>query len=242
MNLLQLVQLLQQESSGVQTITTAQNQTGELKRMVDWVKQANMAIQRRHTNWRWMRKGVLIQTLPNTESIPVGVAGPSVVDYDIATGTVTSGSIWSRFSRWHTGDLMWKAWDPIAGENTSRWLNWLEYDEFRQLWLLQPQPASSSSFYTVDPNNAILLGPPMQSSYSLVGEYQRNPITLTDDDDEPEFPERFHELIVWEALKKYGYYESAQEAIMRANFEASQLWHALEADQKPATNFSDALC
>lgn len=238
MNLLQLVQLLQQESSGIQSITTAQNQTGELKRMVDWVKQADRSIQRRHPNWRWMRKGFQILVPANTGSLSYDSA--LVTDYDPDTG-LTGAAIGSRFSRWIDGDVQTKIFETSAGESSSRWINWLEFDEFKQMWRLQPQPPAPPAFYSIDPENQLVLGPETDTAYTIIGEYQRNSVALVNDTDEPEYPEEFHELAVWEALKKYGLYESAQEAISRANFEASQIWHKLEFSQKPQTNFGNPL-
>jgi hypothetical protein len=46
-------------------------------------------------------------------------------------------------------------------------------------------------------------------------------------------PVRFHNLIVYEAMKKYGFFESASEILANANYQAGRTMRQLEADQLP---------
>lgn len=230
MDFLDCAKLLQQESSGIQTLTAVENQTGELKRLADWTSQAHEDIQSRHENWRWMRKQFTVTTVSGTDTYAPGDCT------DVAAAAPIS-----RFDRWLTEPGTVKIYLQSAGEGTSRWLTFVPWDEFRLLYRLQPQPDSAPAFWTVDPDENLVLGPGPDAAYVVVGDYQRSPLVWTAGTEEPEFPARFHRLIVWEALKKYALFESAQEVLARANKEASPLWAALRRSQLPPTGFGNPL-
>ena len=82
-----------------------------------------------------------------------------------------------------------------------------------------------------------MIAPPTDEARVLFYDYWRTPQILEDDEDEPIMPSRYHDLIVYWALKKYGLYEAATEAIARADMEINRLLPELEMDQLPPVRF-----
>lgn len=232
MNSLELAQELESEAVGIRSIA-AFNPTasGESGRLCNWIKQAHEEIQNAFDDWRWMRVGWTLNTVAGTDSYSYGSCT------DALTGTAIS-----RFARWYGGDLITSIYLQSAGAGTKRWLTWLEWDDFRQLYKRQPIPNGSPAFWTVNPQNQIVFGPTPDGVYVVGGDYHRSPLDFTDGADTPEFPSRFHRLVVWWALMKYGLYESAPEVIARAKSEKSMLWRSLQDDQRPPTHFANPLC
>ena len=62
-------------------------------------------------------------------------------------------------------------------------------------------------------------------------EYYRSAQRLTADADIPEMPSQFHELIVWYAIKRYGYREAASEVLSAASDFSKSYMRQLEANQ-----------
>ena len=64
---------------------------------------------------------------------------------------------------------------------------------------------------------------------------------LAADGDIPEMPERFHDLIVYRAMEKYAYRESAGEVLARAKEEGRRILRQLELDQLDAVLFGEPM-
>jgi hypothetical protein len=94
MNYLQLCQRVAQEAGIVGTFpTTTTGQTGELKRIVDWVAEAYTNLQN-ETNWRWLRKRAVFNTVANQREY----AYTDVTD-------ISAGTAISRFKDWRINDI-----------------------------------------------------------------------------------------------------------------------------------------
>ena len=70
------------------------------------------------------------------------------------------------------------------------------------------QPA----FFTIRPDNKILIGPTPDNIYTITYDYYKAPKVLTADADVPYIPSQFQRVIVGRALMLYGNFESAAEA------------------------------
>lgn len=195
--------------------TTVVSQTGESLRIVNWVNDAWESIQNRRKSWRWLRTAKSFNTVAGTQS------------YSLATLTLTA----VPFGRWW--ETHFSAYLTSAGQGGERPLIWIPYDDFRNYYLFGAIAAIQSQpiHVTVGPDESVLFGPIPNDIYTVRSEYQKGAARMAADGDTPGMPAQFHMLIVWEALKLYALYESAQEALEAARRGADPLWDELEDSQ-----------
>lgn len=233
---LQLTRKLRQEceiaaaSNNIPAAVTGQ--TGQLKRVVDWTASAWDDIQRRHTNWRWMRRGF---TLPT-------VAGTASYAYTSATDTDASAAI-SRFGHWWAHDLEdpFRCYLTSGGVSGEYRLSYMPWEGFKWIYGIGTQNQGKPAYVSVDHLNKLHIGPKPDAIYTISGDFQRSAQTLAADGDEPEMPSQFHDLIVYWAMEKYGANSIAQEIFARGRMEANRLMRALEANQLPALELAPPL-
>jgi hypothetical protein len=80
----------------------------------------------------------------------------------------------------------------------------------------------------IGPDQSLNLGPPPDGEYTITGDFFVTPQELVLDADVPfHFPTRFHLLIVYKAMTKYGGYEAAPEVSQRGLDEYSRLFSQL---------------
>lgn len=233
MNYLELAQKLRQEceipGTGPSAVT---GQLGQLKRVVDWTKDAYRDIQIRYPNWRWMRKPFTFNTVADDDTYEYG----DVTD-------VEAGVAIARFSRWRVDDpcdppLAYLQSGGVGGQYRLVFMPW---DYFKQVYKIGTQNASSPIHITVDPANRLLIGPKPNGVYVVTGDFQRGAQILAANDDTPEMPSDYHELIVYWAMRKYGANTVAQEILARANTEGVSMMRNLEINQLPAVGMAEPL-
>lgn len=208
--------------------STVASQTGELGRIVKWVKDAWTDLQQAREDWLWMRKSFTVNT----------TASDGVYTYSDCTDTVTALAI-ARWARWYRDDFkIFLTSTGVSGETPLIWEDW-EY--FRHIYRYGTQTNGPPIHVSQDPTGAIVLGPVPDDIYTVSGDYQLAPQTLAVDGDTPEMPSRFHRLIVYEAMSRYGGNRVAPEAMLRAASEGGALRVALELDQLPKMSYGDAL-
>ena len=117
----------------------------------------------------------------------------------------------------------------------------MEYDTFLQRYKFGAQTNGQPENFSVDSDGNLVLGPKPDDVYVVRGTFQRGPQTLALDADTPEMPSRFHLLIMYEAMSKYGGNRIAPEAMVRAVSEGGRLRAALERDQLPPLTFGGPL-
>ncbi len=226
---LQLCAKLRQETTDSGTgPTTVVGQTGELARFVSWVCDSYTELQQDRDDWLFLRKSFTVNT----------VAGTGEYAYGACTDTATSALI-SRFSRWYRDTL--RCYLSSAGVASEYRLIPLEWDVFRRLYRSGPQTDGQPVYVSFDPTDRIALGPEPSAVYVVTGDCQKGPQTLALDADEPEMPSRFHNLIVYEAMIRYGFNRVAPEALQFAQAEGSRLRGALELSQLPRMSVGEPL-
>lgn len=233
---LQLCQYLRQEAvdSGSGPSAVA-GQSGELARFVKWVSDAYVELQNAREDWLWMRRNFTVSTVIGTDSYA----------YTDCTDTTTGIAI-ARFSRWYQGyDIngfpYFSQYLTSTGVGGEAPLLWLEWDRFRRLYKFGAQNNAQPAHYSVSPDMKFVIGPKPDDVYTISGAYQLGPQILAADVDVPEMPTRFHNLIVYEALSKYGGSRVAPEAILRASSEGGALRAALELSQLPSLSYGGPL-
>lgn len=217
MNYLQLAQRLRQEAgaSGVGP-TAVTGQTGESQRLVNWINTAWLEIQGLHDVWGFMRKPFEFQ-----------VAGGT----NMTTPTEAGLTDW-RY--WHRETL--RCWRTALGISDEQWLVEWDYHVFRDTYRFNQNRTlvGRPLVFAVEPNSkGLMYGPLMDTTYTVVGEYQTVPKQLVNDGDVPDLQEHQHMIIVYKALEYYGLFESAGEVITRAQKQYAALLSQLEREQLP---------
>lgn len=201
--------------AGAQPATVV-GQTGRLLKIVEWTRDAWIAIQNSRPGWLFLRAEF--------------------------SGETTAGQALYTAASWGLDDLA--AWidDPhattlyrttagVADEGEIRALPWPLYRRAYQRGVQTPKRPTA---FAVSPDNAFALGPAPDDAYTVRGEYRRTAQRLADNDDVPRgLPERFHDIIAWRALIELATFDEAPEAVQRAIGEYRARLQDLERDQLP---------
>lgn len=187
----------------------------ETARLKTWVQDAWRDIQTERTNWRFLFcEGEYV--VPQYVSVvyPPEFEARQISDWQNFTVRIAP----SGYGR-HRSDL-------LIPQNY-----WVMRDTFPH----RPHQFGKPSSYSIHPNTeALHISPASDREYELFYDYYRTPQELDDDNEEPIMPDRFHMLIVWMALERYGGYEVAQDVVSRAQMQSAKLMAALIEDQLPA--------
>jgi hypothetical protein len=233
---LQLAQKLRRQciSNNASGPDSVLNQTGLLEKVVEWVADSYQEIQIRYPNWRWMKSDFTLQT----------VAGTDAYAYGACVDTNTTTAI-SRFACWWLQDLQ----DPpklhltATGFSDQGWLTYLPYNQFRSYYKFGARQTEQKRpvHISIDDADRIVIGPKPDAIYTVSAQYQRGPQKLLADNDTPDMPDRFHDLIMYYAMERYGVNSIAAEKIAEANLHSHRLMQALEQSQLPEMVFGGPL-
>lgn len=222
---LQICQDVARESGTIPNVgdpATAQGQTGRLLRLVNWVQDAWLDIQREQDAWRWLEKEFTASLIVNKRDYSAG-------DLNIA----------SRFADWKYSDVegtgLFTMYKTSEGQSTEQVLAFKEWDSFRRQFMLGQaltQPGTPM-WFSINPENQVVLYPTPDVAHTLRGVYRRGPQSLSADDDAPEMPDRFHKAIQWRALVLLAIFDEApiQLPVWQSNFNA--VMARLREDQLP---------
>ena len=201
--------------TGPVSVTTA---TGIEARIVNYVKNAWIDIQTHPKSWKWQWRryeasaGVPLQTILNTREYTLtgvqSIRVRSLRSYLTATGT-----------------------------SDRQRMGWVPWQKFEDRFGTTDETADRPIQVTREPTGDLKLYPKPDAAYSIEFEYFKTAQILTDNGDVPEMPSDYHQLIIYEALKRFGKAEDAPE-IIRLGEEAagsdgnegrpvSGLWRAL---------------
>lgn len=219
MNYLQLCQRLASEvgiASGPSAVT---GQTGELLRAVNWVNDAWRDIQLRHDNWQWMRAGFTITCVGGTH-----------------TYTATDAGL-TDFARWDTQHI--RVYTTSTADEYE--LTHVPYDDFRKVYMMGSIPSGKPAYYTVTPDSSLRFYPTPDFAHTIYGDYYKAPTELTADTDTPAMSSRWHIMIVYGAMMKYGVFEAAAEIYQAGEKEYRRLMLHLEREELPETGEPEPL-
>jgi len=196
--------------------TSVTEQTGQLLRLVNWVQQAWVEIQLMRPNWNFMHSEFTFNMVAETR------------DYLAADYSINDMKLWDENS--------FIAYETAEGESTQFPLIYLKYATWRDVYRVGMNVRTSDKpvYITVLPTNKIRFEPAPDKVYTIEGDYKRSTQYITADADElTNFPDDFHMLIVWQALKYYGFYENAPEVLDEAEVNFDNLLFRLEIEQLP---------
>lgn len=175
------------------------------------------------------------------DSIGVDEYAPGDITDDTTNAAIT------RFKEWIINDIdnppvVFLASDGVGTQRWMVWTTWANYKTLYRIGTVQPGPPVHIA---IDPQNNLVIGPKpgpsLDGPYTITGEYRKSAQILAADGDEPEMPEDFHYLIVYRALEKYGWQESASEVIDRAQLEGGREMTRLRRNQLPHFKRTDPL-
>lgn len=212
MTFLELCQRLRQEAgiSGSGPVSVL-GQTGEMKRVVDWISTAYEDIQNMHNSWRFLRADFSFPTINNVQ------------DYTPAAVNLP------EFAEWMRDDL--RIYQTSVADET--YLSYVPWAAFRQNYLFGSQRTETSrpTIVSVRPNTALSLWQVPNGAYTVSGEYFKTADIMTANASVPVIPARFQLIIVWKALMYYGAYAAADEKYAHGNNEFKTMKSRLELDQ-----------
>lgn len=214
MTYLELCQAVRQESGGIAGSgpSSVSGQTGDLKRVVDWVRRAYNDIQLESSQWRWLTAQFQFTTIAGVQAYSPTAAG-----------------IAARFDRWNPRTIRLNR----TGPQDEIPLEYISYDEFRAIYLTGPRPESRPSVVSITPADELIFGNIPDAVYTVTGEYQKSLQVLTTDADVPEMPTQYHDAILYWALTKYARFESAPEVYQDAMDNYRRLMTGLRIHQLP---------
>ncbi len=231
MNYLQLAQRLRRKcrvnGSGPTSLT---GQSEESMRLLDFVNEAWGAIQRMHTDWRFLRGSCTAVTVQgqNTYSATTDFA-------------LTDFGYWAL--DYESGDTF-RNYVTATGPASEIFMEVWDYDWWRNAYLYGALRTSYSRPIGVAlaPDNSLACGPITASGYTLAGDYYKVPSEMTVATDIPALPVQFHMAIVYRAMMFYGASEAAPEVYDDGLIEFNKIIRQIEATQLRRARLPGAMC
>ena len=221
---LQLAQRLRQEARIAGTgPTTTIGQTGELKKLVDWLDDAYADIQQEYETWNFLRTAF-------TASITSGTA-----TYTPAAAGVTN------HAHWITDDV--RCYLTATGVSDEQEIFYMEWEEFKRTYLFGSMSTQSGrpTMFSIKADNSITFWPVPDDTYTVTGEYYRTPYEMTLNAHTPAFPARFHMIVMWRALMLYAADYGEWDKYEHAQNEYRDIMGKLEFDQLPRIGWGEPL-
>lgn len=212
------------------------DQSGLNARMVLWVQEAYLDVQKAHTNW-----GFHWKETPYDQTLTVGES--------YAVPTAFSAADYRKLDRaWIAEPLA----DPLASPQTEEF-RWAELEVVRH-----PSDVTDIHLQTVTggetqgkPSKLYLFPTGRQQStatwefnsapdkeYPFKFSYWMDYHELADDADEPVIPAKHQMTIVWKALEYYSYYDEDTAINTLAERKYLQALHRLEREELPPMRFA----
>ena len=198
------------------------NQTGEMKRIVDWVSAAYEEIQNLHATWRFLRTGFTFSTIYNTQ------------DYTPAAVSLTDLATWAK------GDEVMRIYSSVSDET---YLVYCPWNDFRATYIFGTNRTALArpTIYSIRPNNSFSLWALPDAVYTVPGEYYKTAQAMTVDGSSPVFPSRYHIAIVWKALMYYGAYAAADEKYAHGKNQFNAMKSQMELSELEDMDFGEPL-
>ncbi len=219
---LELSQALARESGTVSGTnpTAVSGQVGRLLKIVEWIVEADVAIQNLHTGWLWKQK---------TFS---GTTTASSAKYAPTSFSITDLREWLRDDL-ETGYQPHTIYLTATGVSDERPLREITWQQWRSTYGRGSQTNNYPTVYAISPAREFCLGAIPDATYTVQGEYAQNAVRMTADGDTPGMPEEFHDVIVWRALMMLAEFDEARDQRTTAVLKYNELLEDLQHSQLP---------
>lgn len=202
MTYLELVQKVARDS-GTEGIVPASvtGLTGRAGDIAVWVNDAYRKIQTSRSDWLFKEKTFSGQTLSGVQSYnaaAMGISGP------FREWIVSENSNRAReFGIYRTSE----------GISARQSLHFIPWSDFRENRLYDTASTGLPIFISISPERHLYLSSVPDGIYTITGHYRAGIHVLTANDDEPDFPEEFHDLVAYEALVFLHNYDEAMNQL-----------------------------
>ena len=192
---------------------TVVNQAGDLKRLVDSVRDAWLEIQTKNTTWPFLWSGA-------------------------GSASVVAGAEYTTLP----ADCVEPVQDSFrytnADGNISR-VQWIDFDFFRNQSISKSGSAPSPPAYvSIAPDQTIALSPVPDADYTLLFDYYKRPTILGADSDTPALDERYQMSIVYLALMKFGEQIGRSDLVQIGSAEYEKYLTQISNDLLPKTTIA----
>ena len=208
------------QGTGPASVTTA---IGVEKKIVDWVRAAWMKIQRKRTDWLFMRVPFEFTVVTGQSSYPFvsteGLQGLSAILRERVSAYSVSGG--------------------RAGEYV---LPRIDFERYRQLYDMGEPVSAKPAAYCFDPSGTVLIGPVPDADYVVRGYGRRSVQRLTENGDIILLSNEYVDAIKWLALKLYAGHEEAGNIYQHADNEYDAVMRRMEMELLPQfSNYTEPL-
>lgn len=202
------------EESGVSGTGPAStiNQIGVLAKIVGWVRDADLDIQRFKTDWKFLWRRAQSALVLGQQS------------YSAAELALSDLKDLSRF---------WVNDQPMRIVDWDEWV-----DRYEPQGTSGPNNSGLPQVVTIAPDGSFMFYPVPDSAYSTRTDYFKMPVALNGDSDVSAIPTAYHDCIVQKALIYYGKFEEDQNLIQLASLEYEQKLTELCRDYLPKMGFA----
>lgn len=196
--------------------SSVDGQTGELARMVQDIRSANVDIQLALTDWKFRRKRDFVGTTASGSNA-VTITTPSDTE-DIAA---------------FDEDSFWLNKTSDSGQA----LDVIDYEEWRDYYEAGTQTSAKPDSIIIMPDNSLKCYPQADATYTISCDYFNAAVDFSASGGGAEYsviPKDYHRLIVlWAQMHYYAKRESAFEFSEGSAAEYQFLWERLLASQAP---------
>jgi hypothetical protein len=227
----------------VQTaLPTVVGASGSVGRIVNWVNDAWTDIQMDHDDWDWMRSSNILGAGVAFQTVAAAPPGLGQASYPLGVGAGTVGVAVENFGKWDRETF--RNYSTAVGFRNEMFMEEIPYDSWRNSYMLGAMRAVQTRpvAIAVGPDQSLCLGPPPNDQYTITADYFVAPSSMTVDADIPVgLPTRFHMLICYRTMMKYGGYESASEVYQRGKEENDGMYAQLQALRAPRMGWGGSL-
>lgn len=216
MSFLSLVQDLHRETGAAGIVpTTVVGASGELARLVGWIKEADRHVQNLYHDWLFLRT-------PLTSGNTTTVGDPTLAKpLDLAHWDPESFLLQPSGEDGFPIEVV--EWQSVRGEffDTAA-------DSYGQ-----------PDRVIIMPDNSLKFDPVPDAVYTLIADYYRKPTVLAGDDGESAIPDQYQfGVIVGRAMVLYGNHENAPEMKQQGAELYEEAFQRLMSSQLPSTRFN----
>lgn len=220
MTYLELAQKLRRKCRVIGSGPTAvTGQSEEYQRLLDFINEAWLYIQRKHEDWRFLRKSASCTTVTGQ------YAYSPTTDF-----ALTDFAYWALD---YENNDTFRNYVTSAGPRSEIYMIPIDYDDWRDRY----QYGAIRYTYTrpleiaLAPNNSLVVGPTAIEGYTILGDYYSIPTEMVNATDTPSMPEQFHWAIIYKAMMLYGASEAAPEVYDDGENEFKKIMAILERNQ-----------
>lgn len=224
MTYLELCKALRRECSvsgnGPAAVT---GQTGEMARLVEWIKNADREIQQQWNDWNFLWASDSFNTISSqslydlTDETDMGGAPNIITDFNHLAKHDNTSDLAGELRIWVDGDPLF-------------FIPWSEYQASSYTGTSKPYQ------FTIRPDGKWLLLPTPNAVYAINFEYYKTPTLLAANGDISAIPVLYHDTIVARAMMFYGEYESAQEVLQGGAERYTEGYTSLMDKELPQTD------